>query len=146
MQDTVSIQDLSAFQTWRRDPFNDQAYREVEAMWNRGEALRADPEIARALAAALKSRPPGRRVTATVTGFGAAAAMILAVSFGVWDERGRASRGAHLPDRGRPASGGGAARRLFRQARHRHPRSRPIRALGTGSDAAAGTGFFLRIA
>ena len=55
MRTRCLFQDLSAFQTWRREQRNDQAYREVEAMWGRGEALRADPEIARVLAAALKS-------------------------------------------------------------------------------------------
>ncbi len=87
--DTVSIQDLSAFQAWRREQLNDQAYRQVEAMWGRGEALRADPEIARVLAATLASTPSGRRTKTMVMGFGAAAAtLILAVSIGVWAERG----------------------------------------------------------
>ena len=86
--DTVSIQDLNAFQAWRREPLNDQAYREVEAMWGRGEALRADPEIARVLATALKPTPPGRRTKTIVMGFGAAAALLLAVVLGVWAEGG----------------------------------------------------------
>ena len=87
--DTVSIQDLSAFQAWRREHLHDQAYRQVEAMWGRGEALRADPEIARVLAATLTSTPSGRRTKTMVMGFGAVAAtLILAVSLGVWAERG----------------------------------------------------------
>ena len=85
--DTVSIQDLSAFQAWRRQAYNDQAYREVEAMWGRGEALRADPEIARALAATLKSGRPVRRSSMLALGSVAAATVILAVTIGVWAER-----------------------------------------------------------
>ncbi len=87
--DTVSIQDLSAFQTWRREQLNDQAYRQVEATWGRGESLRADPEISRVLAATLASTPSGRRTKTMVMGFVAVAAtLILAVSVGVWFERG----------------------------------------------------------
>ena len=82
--DTVSIEDLSAFQAWRRQGGNDQAYREVEAMWGRGEALRADPEIARVLASTLKAARPVRRPQMLGVGFAAAATLMLAVAIGVW--------------------------------------------------------------
>ena len=86
--DTVSVQDLSAFQTWRREQRNDQAYREVEAMWGRGEALRADPEIARVLAAALKSPRSSRHPKTSSVAFAAAAAtLVFAVALGMWAEQ-----------------------------------------------------------
>ena len=82
--DSISIQDLSAFQAWRRERRNDRAYREVEAMWGRGEALRADPEIARVLASTLRAARPVRRPRMLGFGFAAAATVMFAVTIGVW--------------------------------------------------------------
>ncbi len=82
--ETVSIQELTAFQAWRRQDRNDQAYREVEAMWGRGEVLRADPEIARALAATLRSARPVRRSGMLGVGVAAAATVMIGIALGVW--------------------------------------------------------------
>ena len=85
--DTVSIHDLNAFQAWRRHGRNDLAYREVEATWGRGEALRADPEIARVLASTLKAARPVRRPRMLGVGLAAAATVMLAIAIGVWADR-----------------------------------------------------------
>ena len=85
----VSVQDLRAFEAWRRLPEHDRAYRKVEALWARGEALRDDPELSAALTEALR-RPSARRAPARarVVWAAAACAGVLLVVLAAWGAAG----------------------------------------------------------
>ena len=82
----VSPETIEAFFVWRRTPANAEAYRRVEKVWADTGTLKTDPEIARALEAAL-SRKAGRRRTGPVARSFIGLAVIgagFALSLGVW--------------------------------------------------------------
>jgi transmembrane sensor len=56
----VPLQSLEAFRAWRRDPVNRAAYQDLESTWRGAGALKDDPAIQGALAAAV-ARPAGSR-------------------------------------------------------------------------------------
>lgn len=59
---SISAADLTDFHAWRRQPENDLAYRQVEALWGKSRTLSSDPSIVAALAEAkarAKAKAPG---------------------------------------------------------------------------------------
>ncbi len=93
----VSAADLEAFRVWRKEAGHKEAYDEVDALWRRSEALKADPDIQDALAAALvraDTAPASRRAKPgfrPIVGLGLAAAVVALVGGGVFVLRGAQS-------------------------------------------------------
>lgn len=92
----TSSADLQAFRIWRKTPGHKEAYDEVVAFWKQSEAVKADPDIQDALAAALGragNAPASRRavrVSRPIVGLSLAAAVLALVGGG-----GFLLRGAH---------------------------------------------------
>lgn len=93
----TSAADLEAFRIWRKAPGHKEAYDDVVAFWTQSEALKSDPDIQDALAAALtradkapesRSAKPSYR---PIVGLGLAAAVIALVAGGAFILRGSQS-------------------------------------------------------
>lgn len=88
-QRRVANSDVIAFAEWRRKPGNAAAYERIEAMWKAAETLAGDPDLQEATRRARDTVAPPERARAMVSRLfkplGAAAALILALAFGlVW--------------------------------------------------------------
>jgi len=84
----VPAADMEAFRVWRKGPGHKEAYDEVDAFWRRSAALKSDPRIQEAMAAALKSDAPAkgrlRFTTRPVLGLGLALGLMVLLGAGAY--------------------------------------------------------------
>lgn len=82
----VPADDMEEFRLWRKLEGRKEAYDEVNALWKRSEALKADPDIQELMAQALKPpfpqpKPRGRRALGIGLAFAAVALTLGAASY-----------------------------------------------------------------